>query len=212
MPVCGDGWIHKGEECDDGNLVEGDGCTAKCAKADVTVPRCGDGVFQEPEECDAGPGNSNIEPDACRTNCLNPFCGDGVRDAGEACDDGNADERDGCTWNCLVSVCGNGVIEPMEECDTGPGNSDENPNACRTVCRKAQCGDGVTDAGEECDDGNREDGDGCTQGCVLQCPEESSKIQGRCIVLQAVEECGSLCKASETWDSFVTWLFSFFIG
>lgn len=179
-------------------------------KADVVLPFCGDGVFQEPEECDAGADNSNIEPDACRTNCMNSFCGDGVKDSDEVCDDGNANERDGCTWNCLVSVCGNGVIEPMEECDIGKDNSDTNPNACRTVCRKPFCGDSVVDAGEECDDGNGSDNDGCVAGCVLRCPEGSSKIQGRCIILQAQVECDILCKASRTWDSFVAWIFSFF--
>jgi cysteine-rich repeat protein len=30
----------------------------------------------------------------------------------------------------------------------------------------ARCGDGQLDPGEECDDGNREDRDGCTNGCT----------------------------------------------
>ena len=29
-PSCGDGWIDAGEQCDDGNTVDGDGCTANC--------------------------------------------------------------------------------------------------------------------------------------------------------------------------------------
>ena len=35
-PYCGDGHIDPGEECDDGNDVEGDGCSAEC-----TVTACG---------------------------------------------------------------------------------------------------------------------------------------------------------------------------
>ncbi len=208
--MCGDGWIQGSEECDDGNRLNGDGCSFDCTEGEVLLPYCGDGQFQEPEECDAGIGNSNITADACRTNCRNAFCGDGVVDAGEHCDDGNANERDGCTWNCQVSMCGDGQIQAMEECDIGDKNSDTEPNTCRTVCRKAWCGDGVLDVTEECDDGNDEDGDGCLTSCVIQCPEGSSKIQGRCIILKPIEECGIVCKAQGAWKSFTTWIFSFF--
>lgn len=208
--MCGDGWIQKGEECDDGNRIDADGCSRGCVTTDVAVPRCGDGVFQEPEECDNGEGNSNVEPDSCRTNCRNPFCGDGVKDASEPCDDGNADERDGCTWNCVVSRCGNGVIEQGEECDTGNANSNTQSNACRNVCRKPWCGDGVTDAGEECDDANDDDDDGCSRSCVLRCPEDSTKIQGRCISLRETKPCSVACQVGDAWDGFVDWLFAFF--
>ncbi|MBX3189715.1 MAG: DUF4215 domain-containing protein [Labilithrix sp.] len=39
-PRCGDGQIQAehGEQCDDGNLVDGDGCSSKC-KVDVVVPK-----------------------------------------------------------------------------------------------------------------------------------------------------------------------------
>ena len=179
-------------------------------KTDVSLPYCGDGLFQEPEECDNGAGNSNVDSNACRTNCRNPFCGDGVKDANEGCDDGNANERDGCTWNCVVSVCGNGAIEQGEECDTGNANSNTQPNACRDVCRKPWCGDGVTDAAEECDDANADDEDGCSHKCLLRCPEDSTKIQGRCISLQETKPCDVFCQAGTAWDGFVTWLFGFF--
>lgn len=134
-----------------------------------------------------------------------------MKDDGEACDDGNADERDGCTWKCETSVCGNKTIEAMEECDLGRDNSNEKPNVCRTVCRKPWCGDRVIDAGEECDDGNADEEDGCSPTCELICPKGSNKIQGRCIELSSQEsECGALCAAGNAWESFATWLFSFF--
>ena len=37
-PVCGDGFIDAGEECDDANLVNGDGCSANCTLEDNTTP------------------------------------------------------------------------------------------------------------------------------------------------------------------------------
>jgi cysteine-rich repeat protein len=208
--VCGNGWIEGAETCDDGNLVDADGCSRTCVASDSGYPRCGDGEVQADEQCDSGELNSNLEPGACRTNCRLPSCGDGVLDPEEACDDGNGDDRDGCTWKCAVSVCGNGTIEAPEECDVGADNSDEDPNACRTVCRKPWCGDGVTDAGEECDDANADETDGCLKTCTLLCPDGSSKIQGRCIVLAPEETCGALCKAHGAWESFVDWLFGLF--
>lgn len=58
-PFCGDGTLDKGEMCDDGNNVSGDGCTDECV-----VEFCGDGIVQEGlgEECDGGKG--------CTDDCL----------------------------------------------------------------------------------------------------------------------------------------------
>ena len=46
MMVCGDGMVEGGEECDDGNLVDGDGCSANCtiepgASCNETFTMCG---------------------------------------------------------------------------------------------------------------------------------------------------------------------------
>ena len=37
MPVCGNGVLEQGEECDDGNLLNGDGCSATCAVDEVNA-------------------------------------------------------------------------------------------------------------------------------------------------------------------------------
>ena len=50
---------------------------------------CGDGVIDSDEECDDGSANSDITPDACRTDCRQAYCGDAVVDTGEDCDDGD---------------------------------------------------------------------------------------------------------------------------
>ena len=36
-PVCGNGILEPGEECDDGNLISGDGCSSDCKKEDIQV-------------------------------------------------------------------------------------------------------------------------------------------------------------------------------
>jgi cysteine-rich repeat protein len=131
---------------------------------------CGNGVLDVGEQCDDGIDNSDTEPDACRTNCLDAHCGDGVVDSDEDCDDGNDITGDGCEPDCTFTppvTCGDGNLDPGEECDDGIDNSDTTPDACRTNCLDAHCGDGVVDSGEECDDGNLIDGDGCDSDCTL---------------------------------------------
>jgi cysteine-rich repeat protein len=58
---CGDGVADSGEECDDGNTSDGDGCDSNCA-----VTRCGNGITTAGEECDDG---NNENGDGCDSNC-----------------------------------------------------------------------------------------------------------------------------------------------
>lgn len=76
--VCGDG-KRTYEECDDGNTLDGDGCSSDC-----TV---------EP-----GYGCFFGLPDTCRLL----GCGDGIITGDETCDDGNAMMGDGCSDTCQV--------------------------------------------------------------------------------------------------------------
>jgi cysteine-rich repeat protein len=92
--TCGDG-VRSGNElcvsmCDDGNLVDGDGCSAQCV-----LEFCGDWIVQPGigEVCEIEPG--------CRWDCgAIHVCGDGVRDEGELCDDGNVVDDDACNNAC----------------------------------------------------------------------------------------------------------------
>jgi cysteine-rich repeat protein len=61
-PQCGDGIVQQGEECDDDNLVDGDGCEADC----TVTPVCGDGSIQVGEECDDG---DTMAGDGCDGSC-----------------------------------------------------------------------------------------------------------------------------------------------
>jgi cysteine-rich repeat protein len=97
-PFCGDGTVDAGEECDDGNNADGDGCSANCT-VEPPPKDCGDGALDAGEECDDG---NNVNGDGCSAVCtLEPFCGDGTVDAGEECDDGNNADGDGCSSICL---------------------------------------------------------------------------------------------------------------
>lgn len=72
---CGDGVPEGTEQCDDGNLDVGDGCTPFCTAEPL---------------CDEGPCTSQ--------------CGDAIRFASEGCDDGNRRDGDGCSSTCAEEL------------------------------------------------------------------------------------------------------------
>ncbi len=142
---CGDGNLDYGEECDDGNTTDGDGCSAACVDE-----LCGDGLVNNvSEECDDGASNSDVVPDACRTDCRDASCGDAVTDSSEDCDDGG--ESAACDADCTAAACGDGTINTTagETCDDSGESAD-----CDADCTAVTCGDGTTNAtaGETCDD------------------------------------------------------------
>ncbi len=93
---CGNGLKEPGEECDDGNSNNGDGCTSQCK----TEETCGDGSLDANEACDDGNTSDN---DSCTNACTEASCGDGFVQSGvEACDDGNTDNGDGCNSTCTL--------------------------------------------------------------------------------------------------------------
>ena len=93
--------LETGEECDDGNNDDSDGCSSECATL-----ACGDGVVHGSEECDDG---NSASGDGCSAACTAEFCGDGIVNNGEDCDDGNTDDEDGCWTTCIAPRCGDGV-------------------------------------------------------------------------------------------------------
>jgi cysteine-rich repeat protein len=95
-PACGDGRIDAGEQCDDGNTVSGDGCSATCK-----LEACGNGVLDAGEQCDDG---NKVSGDGCSATCKLEVCGNGVLDAGEQCDDGNSVSGDGCDAQCRIET------------------------------------------------------------------------------------------------------------
>ncbi len=171
LAVCGDGARQTIEQCDDANIVNGDGCNGVCA-----VEACGNGVVDAGEACDCGaagmPGDPAVCGDGvnggtvCQPTCTLPACGDDVLDPGEACDDGNRADGDGCSRSCDSNeACGNGVRDVGEECDDG--NLDDH-DGCQHGCVVQRCGDGIVDpgAGEGCDDGDLDSNDACLASCV----------------------------------------------
>ena len=195
--VCGNSARTSGEECDDENSANGDGCSNKCTveygyyctgggptSLDTCVTICGDGKLAGDEKCDDG----NIKAlDGCSTECsmecgfvcdaaepqsCTSECGDGIRASDEVCDDGNTANGDG------RSTCK--TTEPGWECDT--------TTACpQTSCEQSAAGkyelDGVC---RECTAGTHlsTEGSFSSQDCI-EC--EAGKFSNR--ALTACDTC-----------------------
>lgn len=71
LTKCGDGVkdTDLGEQCDDGNEIQDDGCTNAC-----TTPVCGDAIVQAGEDCDDGDKEIN---DMCPSDCNDGSGGSG---------------------------------------------------------------------------------------------------------------------------------------
>jgi cysteine-rich repeat protein len=96
--TCGNTVIEANEQCDDGNLVAGDGCSGGCR-----FEICGNAWDDPGEECDDG---NAVSGDGCSPACTRePLCGDGLVDPGEQCDDGAKASGDGCSASCLTEPC-----------------------------------------------------------------------------------------------------------
>lgn len=195
--ICGNNFQEGAEECDDGNVVDGDGCSSVCENEGgggdddddnggggappapvVPVPFCGDGVVNGADECDDGNGNHD---DFCNNICKIPVCGDGQSQGAEQCDDGNVLNHDGCSQVCIVEppiVCGDGQAQGVEQCDDG---NDVERDGCSTQCfldPAPVCGNAIVEFGEICDDGNDIGRDGCSLQCL---PENPSRCGNRLV-------------------------------
>lgn len=188
QPACGNAAMDPGEECDDGNLDDGDACEASC-----TLPACGNHIVDSGEQCDDGNLDDN---DDCRSDCVANRCGDGFVDTDgtrlEECDGappaGTGDrtviptETATCDLDCTLPACGDGKLNGQfipsgalgpEQCDTGTAVSDQSD--CTAACQINRCGDGHVDVLgpdhlEGCDDGSGgipQDSPTCDADCTL---------------------------------------------
>jgi fibro-slime domain-containing protein len=208
-PICGNRTIEKSEACDDGNKVDGDGCSADCTQIETgwACPLWSDGK--------GGP---------CKQVSV---CGDGIRGEDEACDDGNTSGGDGCSDTCVgepgfncpvpgqpcerVAFCGDGKLSLVigEECDDGNTTGGDGctplcklepnyacPNPGEPCFSTVVCGDGLLTGNEQCDDGNTTAGDGCSASCDTEtgyiCQTPGSRCEAaRCGdgILAGAERC-----------------------
>lgn len=158
-PVCGDGVLESPEQCDDGNLLDGDCCSSSCQfEPATTVCRSAAGGCDVAETCTGTSGT-------CPVDALAP--------AGTVCGlaNGECDVAEACTGTSPTCPLVD-VVKPQGTSCTDDGNSctqdicDGVGKSCTHPSGPPACGNGCVEAGEECDDGNLINGDGCESNCT----------------------------------------------
>lgn len=196
-PGCGDGLFQAGEHCDDGNLIDGDGCSATCRfEGDFIDEIEPNDTFGFAQDLGAHEGvAASIMP----AGDLDHFSFE-VTEANTSVSLLIEDGKGGCPtgfdsemWlfdsagvqlayedqNAVLNCSG---INPLT--DPGAYNlpigvyfvkvraasaSKTQPSYLLRLTRHAQgCGDAIIDATEQCDDGNTTDSDGCSAACLVE--------------------------------------------
>lgn len=158
---CGDGQVDDGEECDDANRLDDDGCSSTCQL------ECGDGVVSGDELCDTGIAAG--AEGACPTSCDDGIACTSDTLSGSACaaecvhgDITATADDDGCcpdganasTDNDCAGSCGDGFVTGTEICDTAIAEG--TVGACPTTC----------DDGVDCTDDELQNAGTCEAVCV----------------------------------------------
>ncbi|CAK66332.1 unnamed protein product (macronuclear) [Paramecium tetraurelia] len=190
--VCGDGLIAalSQEQCDDTNLIDGDGCYQCFFQC---MPYCQYCINQK--ECLNCEEHFEWVENQCK-----PICGDlFIVQELEECDDGNQISSDGCDYcqfqckfDCQICV-DRTCIDNNNQQDE-PTSNDPKPttpqvdNSCNQGCLLCQedicqecekystledgqcikCGNGYKSDDEFCDDGNTFNNDGCSNQCMIE--------------------------------------------
>ena len=169
--------VGGGEECDDGNTINDDGCSNTCK-----VNKCFGVVCEAQDQCHLA---GTCDPGTGQ--CTSPAKGDGA-----ACDDGS-----GCTSYdvCVAGAC---TGQSAVTCPAGDQCNDWQCNPATGTCSDAKKADGTA-----CDDGNACTANdvchagACTGGAPLACsPPDQCHEAGACD--PATGTCANPAKADGT--------------
>lgn len=200
--VCGDGDLEtsEGEECEDGNVTSGDGCSSSCLRegGEAVSYQCSGSLAA----C------SSLSDDAtCAETCSTDLL---CSISGAACVTSADCAYASSTCDAGSSGCGDGTIDDFEDCDDGNTISGD---GCSSVCLAegsssigATCGNGdiaydlTTFAGEECDDGNARNNDGCSSACINEGTPTLASIGGAICGDGAIDEPYEACDDGNVTD------------
>jgi len=179
-PICGNGILEEGEECDDGNNEDGDGCSSICENEGPPAPTASiegckyldsdkDGEISDETETLAGweitlhNGNVPLTATTDENGCYkfeNLYA-----DSYTVEEDVNVDKQP-YTQTYPANLSHTITLnEGQSKVDVDFGNY------------LPVCGNGILDSdyGEECDDGNLSDEDGCSSACQIEIPEDDNE-------------------------------------
>ena len=140
---CGNGIVEEGEECDDGNTKNGDGCSKYCMWEETPV----DSDIDTTDTSDSDTADTG-DSDTADSDTGDSDTGDsGTSDTGDSTDSSDTTVPDTGDTSDFTDT---------EASDSG--NSDSG----------AYCGNNIVEEGEQCDDGNTKNGDGCSKYCMFE--------------------------------------------
>ena len=155
-PGCGDGMITGNEQCDDGNNVDGDGCSHACMLENGHMPSCGDGILEAGEGCDDGNTTSG---DGCSSVCQSESAGlpctphtfrCGPSGDVEVCNNAGTAWQyvSSCSAGCNGGACTDPTCEAgtkrchgeiVETCNAGGTGWDAGEDCSATYCASGTC-------------------------------------------------------------------------
>ncbi len=185
-PVCGNGIPEQGEECDDGNLMPGDGCDASCELEPEFV--CDTSIVVNPGSS-VLTGSTTAQP----SHSSSEVCGKGA-EAGDVI----LVLQPAISGKLTLTLEGSfeKALYARTECNSGSEldcvDSADDATFALDVLKDALyfvvvdgvgdavgdfsldlllegCGDGIVNLAEECDDADNDDSDGCASSCTVQC-------------------------------------------
>jgi len=204
-PNCGNGAVDGGEECDDGNDVDGDGCDRDCTWTCTVSADCSDLDMCSGEEtcntesrtCVSGTALEDgiLCADSPRSICMDGICtesvcGDGYVDAetGEFCDPPGVD---GCQAGCVFSCTGD------TDCPDD-GNICNGEEYCNLDAHNCERRNAPPD-NSTCEDGRVCCGGNCVVCCEdIHCDDENDCTDDTCS--------GGTCTHANVTDREVCWL------
>ena len=226
--ACGDGFADpaRGEDCDDGNTTDGDGCDNDCTFTCSADADCADADVCDGLETCSAPGTSasacaeGSAPPAgtsCGSGllcsggaCVAARCGDTFVTGTEQCDDGNTTDGDGCendcTWTCTAAAdCSDGNLCNGTETCTMPSTLGSRCVAGSPPTDGTSCGGGRicrmgTCATAGCGDGIVSSPEQCDDGNMTSGDGCDNDCTWTCT---AAADCsdGNACNGAETCTS-----------
>ncbi len=186
VPRCGDGATELPEECDDGNIQSGDGCSSTCflevlcgAKVlgSVTGENLESGItFGNPDNLTSScaPATASSEATFAWTA---PHAGTfwfqalrGFYAVATIYDDPCQPAELACATQTSRSKAVVALSEGQRVLIAIESEFNGSSTGYELAIGEVYCGSGYVDSGEVCDDGNQSDGDGCSSTCELECP------------------------------------------
>lgn len=204
--ICGDGTAQVGEDCDDGNMTGGDGCSADC----ITELHCAGGYkvgesFTAPDGCNictcTQAGVACTERTCSQKKCFatsecaqSEICSVEQGDCRYPCPKGAVCIQ-ACAGVCIPKplnvICGNGVCENGESAYPSPGSASL---YCPQDCKQQGpvCGNAVCETGEADQYG-------------VQCPQDNPNCSTQPVLIRrgsCTEDCvGGLTSCQERRNS-----------